>query len=172
MFERPWVRESVAEYLPDVTPGLVTLGLRLLETVTSSPLDLPAPELDEEPLPATLPTTLSRLAPSGKAAIFASSSCSCCRAFTNAAFSLFVCSALSAFFTLLVTHCSQITFTFSPETKMDLDFDKNGKVHLNKYSRILSTCVNFFHHRAKPSLSFIYKSSCQQWVVVIIKSQS
>ena len=115
MFERPCVRVSVAEYFPDVTPGRVTLGLRLRETVTSSPLDLPAPELDD--LPATLPTTLSRLAPSGKAAIFASSSCSCCRAFTNAAFSLFVCSALSAFFTLLVTHCSQMTFTFSPETK-------------------------------------------------------
>ena len=117
MFELlPCVRASVLpEYLPGCTPGLVTLGLRLLDTVTSSPLDL-EPELDE-PLPATLPTTESRLAPSGKAAIFASSSCSCCRAFTNAAFSLFVCSAFRAFFTLLVTHCSQITFTFSPETK-------------------------------------------------------
>lgn len=36
-------------------------------------------------------------------------SCSCCSAFTNAVFNLFVCSAFNAFFTLLVTHCSQIT---------------------------------------------------------------
>ena len=44
------------------------------------------------------------------AAMWASSSCSCCRALTNAALSRFVCSAFRAFFTLVVTHCSHITF--------------------------------------------------------------
>lgn len=41
-------------------------------------------------------------------------SCSCCNAFTNAVFSRFVCSAFSAFFTLVVTHCSQIIFESLP----------------------------------------------------------
>ena len=48
------------------------------------------------------------------AAMWASSSCSCCRALTNAAFSRFVCSAFRAFFTLVVTHCSHITLTSLP----------------------------------------------------------
>jgi len=48
------------------------------------------------------------------AAICASSSCSCCKAFTNAALSRFVCSALRAFFTLVVTQFSQITRTSLP----------------------------------------------------------
>ena len=48
------------------------------------------------------------------AAMCASSSCSCCRALTNAAFSRFVCSAFRAFFTLVVTHCSHITLTSLP----------------------------------------------------------
>ena len=58
--------------------------------------------------------TESKEAPSGSAAILASSSCSCCRALTNAAFNLLVCSALRAFLTLDVTHCSQITRTSFP----------------------------------------------------------
>lgn len=41
-------------------------------------------------------------------------SCSCCKALTNAVFNLLVCSAFSAFFTLFVTHCSQIT-DFTPK---------------------------------------------------------
>ena len=51
------------------------------------------------------------------AAICASSSCSCCKALTNAALSRFVCSALSAFFTLVVTQFSQITRTSLPGGK-------------------------------------------------------
>ena len=51
------------------------------------------------------------------AAICASSSCSCCKALTNAALSRFVCSALSAFFTFVVTQFSQITRTSLPERK-------------------------------------------------------
>lgn len=43
-------------------------------------------------------------------------SCSCCKALTNAVFSRFVCSAFSAFFTLLVTHCSHMTRTSLPVT--------------------------------------------------------
>lgn len=41
-------------------------------------------------------------------------SCSCCSALTKAVFSRFVCSAFSAFFTLVVTHCSQIIFESLP----------------------------------------------------------
>lgn len=83
------------------------------DTVTSrpEPLDLAegveAGDTDEAVSEDTV--TESRLAPSGRAAILASSSCSCCKAFTKAAFNLFVCSALRAFLTLDVTHCSQIT---------------------------------------------------------------
>lgn len=45
-------------------------------------------------------------------------SCSCCSALTNAVFSRFVCSALSAFLTLVVTHCSHITFgSFDTENR-------------------------------------------------------
>jgi len=44
-------------------------------------------------------------------------SCSCCRAFTNAVFRRFVCSAFSAFLTFVVTHCSHMTLGSLPETK-------------------------------------------------------
>lgn len=47
----------------------------------------------------------------------ASISCSCWRAFTKAVFRRFVCSALSAFFTLLVTHCSQMTLGSLPTVR-------------------------------------------------------
>ena len=52
------------------------------------------------------------------AAMCASSSCSCCKALTNAALSLFVCSAFSAFFTFEVTQASQITLTSFPEKRI------------------------------------------------------
>ena len=101
--------------------GRVKEGLLDLETVTSKPplFDL-EPELEEagageEEEVREETVTLSRLAPSGRAAIFASNSCSCCNALTKAAFNLFVCSAFRAFLTLDVTHCSQITRTSFPE---------------------------------------------------------
>ena len=91
------------------------LGLLDLDTVTSRPLllvlELVLLEDEEEVSEAV---TESKEAPSGSAAILASSSCSCCRALTNAAFNLLVCSALRAFLTLDVTHCSQITRTSFP----------------------------------------------------------
>ena len=48
-------------------------------------------------------------------AMWASNSCSCWRALTNAALRRLVCSALRAFFTLVVTQFSQITLTSLPE---------------------------------------------------------
>ena len=105
--------------------GRLTLGDLDLDTVTSRLLEptflialaLLLTLLLTLLLVAAAPgTTLSRLAPSGSAAILASSSCSCCSALTKAALSLLVCSCLSAFFTLLVTHCSQITLSSLPET--------------------------------------------------------
>ena len=92
---------------------LLVLGDLDLDTVTSrlEPLDLLEAAGAEETEAAVNEDTVteSRLAPSGNAAILASSSCSCCKAFTKAAFNLFVCSALRAFLTLVVTHCSHIT---------------------------------------------------------------
>ena len=106
-----------------VVLGRVKEGLLDLETVTSKPplFDL-EPELEEagageEEEVREETVTLSRLAPSGRAAIFASNSCSCCNALTKAAFNLFVCSAFKAFLTLDVTHCSQITRTSFPGNK-------------------------------------------------------
>ena len=85
--------------------GRVKEGLLDLETVTSKPplFDL-EPELEEagageEEEVREETVTLSRLAPSGRAAIFASNSCSCCNALTKAAFNRFVCSAFKAFLT-------------------------------------------------------------------------
>ena len=103
--------------------GLVMLGLLDLDTVTSSPpldrelelLEAGAGDGEEDVREDTV--TLSRLAPSGRAAILASNSCSCCKALTKAAFNLLVCSALRAFLTLDVTHCSQITRTSFPEIR-------------------------------------------------------
>ena len=103
--------------------GLVMLGLLDLDTVTSSPpldlelelLEAGAGDGEEDVRDDTV--TLSRLAPSGRAAILASNSCSCCKALTKAAFNLLVCSALRAFLTLDVTHCSQITRTSFPEIR-------------------------------------------------------
>ena len=92
---------------------LLVLGDLDLDTVTSRLefLDLLVAAGAEETEAAVSEDTVteSRLAPSGNAAILASSSCSCCKAFTKAAFNLFVCSALRAFLTLVVTHCSHIT---------------------------------------------------------------
>jgi hypothetical protein len=123
-----WLR--LTELLSDAVPvplyDLDTLGDLDRETVTSSPLAFDVKLL----LPAAFPfvfgtggegLTVSRLEPSGKLAIFASSSCSCWRALTNAALSLLVCSCFKAFLTLLVTHCSQITRTSLPEIK-DSDY--------------------------------------------------
>ena len=93
--------------------GLVILGLLDRDTVTSRPPLERELEDGEDVREETV--TLSRLAPSGNAAILASSSCSCWRALTKAAFNLLVCSAFRAFFTLVVTHCSQITRTSFPE---------------------------------------------------------
>lgn len=53
-------------------------------------------------------------------------SCSCCRALTKAVFNLFVCSAFNAFFTLFVTHCSQIT-DFVPVRNISLETKKKFK---------------------------------------------
>ena len=106
---------------------LFVLGDLDLDTVTSrpDPLDLleAAGAGDTEAAVSEDTVTESRLAPSGNAAILASSSCSCCKAFTNAAFNLFVCSALRAFLTLVVTHCSQITLPPPlPENRISLEF--------------------------------------------------
>ena len=104
--------------------GLVMLGLLDLDTVTSKPpLDLELELLEVgageglEEFVREDTVTLSKLAPSGRAAILASNSCSCCKALTKAAFNLLVCSAFRAFLTLDVTHCSQITRTSFPETR-------------------------------------------------------
>ena len=100
---------------------MTTIGERDRDTVTSSPpaLLVVVVVMLLRPLLLLLLflvelVRVSRLAPSGRAAILASSSCSCCSAFTKAAFSRLVCSALSAFLTLLVTHCSQITRSSLP----------------------------------------------------------
>ena len=105
----PWL---LAEDCVELDLELLVLGDLDLDTVTSrpEPLDLEAAGAgDTEAAVREDTVTESRLAPSGNAAILASSSCSCCKAFTNAAFNLFVCSALRAFLTFVVTHCSQIT---------------------------------------------------------------
>ena len=95
---------------------LETLGDLARETVTSSPA---VPDVNDFFRDGEL-TTVSRLEPSGKLAILASSSCSCWRALTKAAFNLFVCSCFNAFLTLLVTHCSHITRTSLPEIKENI----------------------------------------------------
>ena len=51
------------------------------------------------------------------AAMWASSSCSCWSALTNAAFKRLVCSAFNAFLTLVVTQFSHITLTSLPVFK-------------------------------------------------------
>ena len=105
------------------------LGLLDLDTVTSRPLllvlELVLLEDEEEVSEAV---TESKEAPSGRAAILASSSCSCCRALTNAAFNLLVCSALRAFLTLDVTHCSQITRTSFPANTTFIRIVQQSKV--------------------------------------------
>lgn len=47
-------------------------------------------------------------------------SCSCCNALTNAVFKRLVCSALRAFLTFVVTHCSHITFGSLPAVKENI----------------------------------------------------
>ena len=66
------------------------------------------------------------------AAMWASSSCSCCRALTNAALSRFVCSAFRAFFTLVVTHCSHITFPLDSLPARKKNSEKNMYSIYNK----------------------------------------
>ena len=120
----PWL---LADDWVELDRELFVLGDLDLDTVTSrpEPLDLLEAEAgagDTEAAVSEDTVTESRLAPSGSAAILASSSCSCCKAFTNAAFNLFVCSALRAFLTLVVTHCSQITLPPPlPENKISLE---------------------------------------------------